>query len=167
MFRRLNLPVFTVHGLSEGILSVLSSSQLFSIVLGYYIPNCPVLSILFSFCPILQIPICRAVAAKPLPFSRGEGGPAQAGPEEERRNLKCWKRFVSWQSSIIFTRIPLQPQCAHWGSFPPGEAIGTVSASAINANLKYTFSYRAVMFAPIQCLGTSCLPVHTGKNPGA
>ena len=48
MFRRPNLPVFTTHGLSEGILSVLSSSQLFSIVLGYYTPNYRTLSILFS-----------------------------------------------------------------------------------------------------------------------
>ena len=24
--------------------------------------------------------------------------------------------------SNVSARIPLQPQCAHWGSFPPGEA---------------------------------------------
>ena len=31
-------------------------------------------------------------AAKPHPFPRGEGGPAKAGSDEERRYLKVWKK---------------------------------------------------------------------------
>ena len=49
--------------LSEGFPDVLSSSQLFSIVLGYYIPDCPDLSTIFSvfsFNPVfLQISVYR------------------------------------------------------------------------------------------------------------
>ena len=33
--------------------------------------------------------------------------------------LRLFLRTVS----NVTARIPLQPQCAHWGSFPPGEAI--------------------------------------------
>ena len=58
MFRCLNLPVFTGHGLSAGILSVLSSSQLFQIVPGYYTRKQPLLSTInIPF----QITVCRAV----------------------------------------------------------------------------------------------------------
>jgi len=39
MFCRCRLPIFTGHGLSEGFCDVLSSSQLFSIVPGYYTPK--------------------------------------------------------------------------------------------------------------------------------
>jgi len=63
MFRRPRLSVRTNHGLSEGLLGVLSSSQLFSIVLGYYIPNCAYLSTIFSVfhtkSPCLQITVYR------------------------------------------------------------------------------------------------------------
>ena len=42
----------------------------------------------------------------------------------------------------ISARIPLQPQCAHWGSFSPGEAFG-------------------VRLSVLPCLGPSGRPVPT------
>ena len=48
--------------------------------------------------------------------------PGEAGSEEERRYLKCGICLVKMQKHWISARIPLQPQCAHWGSFSPGEA---------------------------------------------
>ena len=32
---------------------------------------------------------------------------------------------------MITARIPHQPQCAHWGSFPPGEAFITQKEQSI------------------------------------
>ena len=32
----------------------------------------------------------------------------------------------------VTARIPHQPQCAHWGSFSPGEAIGAAAPGAKN-----------------------------------
>jgi hypothetical protein len=76
-----------------------------------------------------------SLAAKPHTFSRGEGGPAQAGTEEEWRNLKYGKKPKQVRKSNISARIPLQPQCAHWGSFPSGEAIAPAALGTINYNL--------------------------------
>ena len=78
-----------------------------------------------------------SLAAKPHTFSRGEGGPAQAGTEEEWRNLKYGKKPKQVRKSNISARIPLQPQCAHWGSFPSGEAIAPAALGAINYNLSF------------------------------
>ncbi|MEE1329102.1 MAG: hypothetical protein UHS47_11225, partial [Oscillospiraceae bacterium] len=41
------------------------------------------------------------------------------------------------RKSNISARIPLQPQCAHWGSFPSGEAIAPSALSKINYNLRF------------------------------
>ena len=47
--------------------------------------------------------------------------------EVERRYLKYGKKPVQMQKTNIFARIPLPPQCAHWGTFPPGEGLVTAS----------------------------------------
>ena len=47
--------------------------------------------------------------------------------EVERRYLKYGKKPVQMQKTNIFARIPLPPQCAHWGTFPPGEGFVTAS----------------------------------------
>ena len=47
--------------------------------------------------------------------------------EVERRYLKSRKKPVQMQKNNIFARIPLPPQCAHWGTFPPGEGFMTAS----------------------------------------
>ena len=45
--------------------------------------------------------------------------------EVERRYPKYVKKPVQMQKTNIFVRIPLPPQCAHWGTFPPGEGFVT------------------------------------------
>ena len=67
-----------------------------------------------------------------LTFSRGEGGPPKAGRKRNSgKNPKCGtgkdlltccvRLSLFLRTSFnISARIPLQPQCAHWGSFPPG-----------------------------------------------
>ena len=52
---------------------------------------------------------------------------AEGETEEERRNPKHSKSLKQRDKSKIITRIPLQPQCAHWGSFPPGEAMSATA----------------------------------------
>ena len=44
-------------------------------------------------------------------------------------------RSLCYLSSNVTARIPLQPQCAHWGSFPSGEAI---APAALNFKLQFT-----------------------------
>ena len=80
-------------------------------------------------------------------FPRGEGGPAQAGSDEERRNLKhsdvvrkkakteSFIRFIWVHSLSHCIAIPHPPQCAHWGTFPSGEGI---SAAHHTAKLQFT-----------------------------
>ena len=41
--------------------------------------------------------------------------------------LFFWWRSGSATARKISARIPLQPQCSHWGSFPPGEAFTQAS----------------------------------------
>ena len=60
-------------------------------------------------------------------FPRGEAV-ERSETEEERRNLNCRKKSETSQKSSLAARIPLPPQCAHWGTFPPGEGI-TISFS--------------------------------------
>ena len=88
MFRRFRLSVFTGHGLSEDFPDVLSSSSLFSIVPGYYTPDCPDLSTIFSvfsFNPIfLQISVYRDA---PMGNASLEG--------RQLSDSFCLSRFVS------------------------------------------------------------------------
>ena len=44
--------------------------------------------------------------------------------EKERRALQICAGLIKKRKRRISARIPLQPQCAHWGSFSPGEAFG-------------------------------------------
>ena len=37
----------------------------------------------------------------------------------------------------MFSRIPLQPQCAHWGSFSPGEALAASPLEIVNNHLPF------------------------------
>ena len=55
--------------------------------------------------------------------------------EVERRYLKSGKKPVQMQKTNIFARIPLPPQCAHWGTFPPGE--GFVTAPQLPDKLQF------------------------------
>ena len=55
--------------------------------------------------------------------------------EVERRYLKSGKKPVQMQKTNIFARIPLPPQCMHWGTFPPGE--GFVTAPQLPHKLQF------------------------------
>ena len=59
--------------------------------------------------------------------------------EVERRYLKYGKKPVQMQKTNIFARIPLPPQCAHWGTFPPGE--GFVTAPQLLDKLQFDFPF--------------------------
>ena len=60
----------------------------------------------------------------------------------ERRYLKYGKKSIQMQKSNIFARIPLPPQCAHWGTSPPGEGIW----SATYLLDKLQFDYHTVNY---------------------
>ena len=55
--------------------------------------------------------------------------------EVERRYLKSGKKSIQMQKRNIFARIPLPPQCAHWGTFTPGE--GFVTAPQLPDKLQF------------------------------
>ena len=48
----------------------------------------------------------------------------KAKTEEERRALWICAGLIQRQKREISARIPLQPQCAHWGSFSPEKRLG-------------------------------------------
>ena len=68
MFRRRRLSVRTNHGLSEDFPDVLSSSQLFSIVLRHYTPDVKVLSILSDKFSNFSLALCLASRLLGSPF---------------------------------------------------------------------------------------------------
>ena len=71
---------------------------------------------------IVYLTMVALARERPINLLPGRRWPGEAGAEEERRNLECGMCLVKMRKRWISTRIPLQPQCAHWGSFPPGEA---------------------------------------------
>ena len=53
---------------------------------------------------------------------RNSGDNLQCGTGKDLLICFVWPSLFLRTSFSISARIPLQPQCAHWGSFPSGEA---------------------------------------------
>ena len=58
----------------------------------------------------------------PNTLSRGEDGPK--GRERNGGRTDIGIGLLRCTTRRIAARIPHPPQCAHWGTFPPGEGIG-------------------------------------------
>ena len=83
---------------------------------------------------IVYLTMVALARERPINLLPGRRWPAKGGSEEEfGQNPKCGtgkdlliccvRLSLFLRTSFnISTRIPLQPQCAHWGSFSPGEA---------------------------------------------
>ena len=49
----------------------------------------------------------------------------------------AFKRLFLRTNSYFSARIPLPPQCAHWGTFSPGEGFAPAALATVNDNFSY------------------------------
>ena len=72
---------------------------------------------------------------------RNSGDNLMSGTGKDFWNFYAFQRLFLRTNPYFSSRIPLPPQCAHWGTFSPGEGFAPAALDTVNDNLSFLDIY--------------------------